>query len=500
MKRAVVVFLSLVCASFPVLAGQLIQGERPVKDRYIVVLKARTSQGPREKLAPGQSVAEMTKGLALFYGGKIERTFEDALQGSLLTMTEGQARALAGDPRVAYVEQDRELPVFTDQVTYNQWGLDRIDERDFPLNHHYRYTTTGVGVNAYVLDTGIADDPEFGSRKVNAFSAIVDSNGNPAFEDCNGHGTSVAKLLGGTAFGAAKGVTLNAVRIGYLCGGCGVGSGHRDPNLVSTGSACGILLSDAIAGANWVTAHRVKPAVANLSFGGSASQALDDAISGMINAGVTVVVAAGNNGGSACDISPARVPAAITVGASDSSDSRAIFDSVESSNFGSCVDLFAPGKDLPVGGPSAFSGTSGAAPLVAGAVARYLQGAPTATPSAAQTYVINNATTGHLANIGAGSPNRLLFSPPGGPEVDSPPTVDFTFSCSGRTCTFNGTATDDYQIHSNGWTFGDPYNFQDNSGFSITHTYAAAGSYSVTFSASDDYFQPSSKTKVVTVN
>jgi subtilisin family serine protease len=492
MKRAVALLLGLVCATVPIRAGQLIQGERPVKDRYIVVLKARTGQQPEGKSAPGQSVGELTKGLALFYGGKVERTFEAALQGSLLTMTERQAQALARDPRVAYVEQDREIPVFTDQLTLADWGLDRIDERDLPLNHHFRYTTTGAGVNAYILDTGIA--AAVGSREVNAFSAIDDTSGNPVFGDCNGHGTAVAGFLANVA----KDVTLNAVRIGYLCGTCG-GTGHRDPNLVSAGSACGILLSDAIAGVNWVAAHRVKPAVANLSFGGSASQALDDAVTGMINAGVTVVVAAGNNGGSACDISPARVPAAITVGASDSSDSRAIFDSVESSNFGPCLDLFAPGKDLFTGGPT-FSGTSGAAPLVAGAVARYLQSTPTATPSAAQTYIINNATTGRLSNIGTGSPNRLLFSPPGGPEIDNPPTVDFTYSCSGRTCTFTATATDDYQvIELPGWTFGDPYNFQPNSGLSISHTYAAAGSYSVSFGAYDDAFQSSVKTKIVTV-
>lgn len=502
MKGVAVFLLGLVSVTTAVNAGQFIQGEHPVKDRYVVVLRSETSQRQGEKFAPGQSIAEVVKGMTLYYGGRVERTFESALRGSLVTMPEAQARALANDPRVAYVEQDREIPLLTDQTPPFQWGLNRIDERDFPLNNHFRYTTTGTGVNAYVLDTGIADDDlEFGSRKVNAFSAIVDGFGNPAFGDCNGHGTSVAKILGGSISGVAKGVTLNSVRVGYLCGVCGSSGGHRDPNLVSTGSNCGILLSDAIAGANWVAANRVKPAVANLSFGGGISQALDDAVRGMINVGVTVVVAAGNSGQSACNVSPARIPEVITVGASDSSDSRAIFDSTESSNFGSCVDLFAPGKDLDLWNSPAFSGTSGAAPLVAGAVARYLQGTPAATPSGAQSYIINNATVGRLTNLGTGSPNRLLFSPPGGPEVDNPPAADFTFSCAGRTCTFTSASTDDYgRISYGSWTFDHPYDFQPREGLSVSHTFPAAGSYSVTFYVYDDVYQSSQRVKVVTVN
>lgn len=503
MKGVAVFLLGLVSVTTAVKAGQFIQGERPVKDRYLVVLRSESSRRQGEKFAPGQSAADVVKGMTLYYGGRVERTFEHALQGSLVTMAEAQARALANDPRVAYVEQDREIPLLTDQAIPLQWGLNRIDERDFPLNNHFRYTTTGAGVNAYVLDSGIADDNfEFGSRKVNAFSAIVDGSGNPVFGDCNGHGTSVAKILGGSISGVAKGVTLNSVRVGSLCGSCSTtGGGHRDPNLISTGSNCGILLSDAIAGADWVAANRVKPAVANLSFGGGLSQMLDDAVRGMINAGVTVVVAAGNSGQSACNVSPARVPEVITVGASDSSDSRAIFDSTESSNFGSCVDLFAPGKDLDLWNSPVFSGTSGAAPLVAGAVARYLQGTPAATPSGAQSYIINNATVGRLTNLGTGSPNRLLFSPPGGPEVDNPPAADFTFSCAGRTCTFTSASTDDYgHISQCNWTFGHPYDFQPQGGLSVSHTFPAAGSYSVTVSVYDDVFQSSQRVKVVTVN
>lgn len=500
MRKAVVCFLALTGIVSAAGAGQLNPGEKPVKDRYIVVLKPGVAQRPEKPSAPGLSVREVVQTMTLFHGGRVEKTFEHALQGSLLTMTEAQARALAQDPRVAYVEQDQVLPLSTDQVLFFQWGLNRIDERDLPLNNHFTYTTTGVGVNAYILDSGInGSDPELGSRVVNAHTAIVNSSGNPSYEDCNGHGTKVAKTLGGSVSGVAKEATLNSVRVGSVCN-CPSGTGNPiNPPLVSTGSCQGVLLSDALDGINWVTAHRVKPAVANLSFGGAAVQALDDAVQGMINAGVVVVAAAGNSGVSACGISPARVAGALTVGASDQNDMRSVWSATQSSNFGSCVDLFAPGTNLELWSTTPFSGTSASAPLVAGAVARYLQSTPAATPSQAHSYIVNNATTGRLTGIGTGSPNRLLFSPPGGPEIDNPPVANFSFSCSGYVCTFTNTSSDDFSIGLCTMNFGHPNDFQPPN-CSGSHTFPGPGSYTVTLTQSDDAWQSSKKVRIVTVN
>ncbi len=502
-KFVVFCFLTLAYAVSTAQAGQLNKGENPVKDRYIVVLKPGVAPGPGMLSAPGLSVRETVQAMALLHGGRVERTFEHALQGSLLTMTEAQAKALARDPRVAYVDPDQVLPLATYQGPPVQWGLNRIDERDRPLNNHFTYTTTGAGVNAYILDSGIdgGDFMDFGSRVVNAFTAIQDGSGNPQFGDCNGHGTKVAKALGGAISGVAKQVTLNAVRIATICNCPGPGPGQFDPPLVSTGSCQGILLSDALAGIDWVAANRVKPAVANMSFSGGVVQSLDDAVQAMINAGVVAVASAGNSGVSACDRSPARVAGALTVGASDQNDARSIWSATQSSNFGSCLDLFAPGTDLELWNTTTFSGTSAAAPLVAGAVARYLQSTPAATPSQAHSYIVNNATTGRLTNIGTGSPNRLLFSPPGGPEVDNPPVVNFNFSCSGRTCTLTSTSSDDFlRITLCSWDFGHPYDFQPRTDCSLSHTFPAAGSYSVTLYASDDAYQSGQKVRVVTVN
>jgi len=510
-KLLVVAALVLVSFATDARAGEFLQGDHPVRDRYIVVLEEGAALPPGVPPVPGLSVREVVSRLTLLHGGKAMRFFENALQGGFVHATEAQARRLAEAPGVAYVEEDQLLSLSAYQASPSNWGLDRIDERDRPLNNHFTYTTTGAGVNAYVIDTGIDDSDymDFASPAVDAFTAITDTSGNPLHGDCNGHGTKVAKALGGAISGVAKGVKLHAIRVATICNcGTGTGSGNPDPPLTSTGTCAGILLSDALAGIDWVTANRIKPAVANLSFGGGANQSLDDAVRGMISAGVVAVIAAGNSGVSACNVSPARVTEALTVGASDSSDARAIFSSSFSSNFGSCVDLFAPGKDLGLWNTGSFSGTSGAAPLVAGAVARYLQSTPAATPGQAHSYIVNNATVGRLTGIGTGSPNRLLFSPPGGPETDNPPVANFNFSCSGRTCTFTSASTDDFGSPTcsfpGGWqwsdgTYCDVFYNAPCSGCSLTHTFPAGGSYNVTLTVYDDTWHSSSKTRTVTV-
>lgn len=267
------------------------------------------------------------------------------------------------------------------------WGLDRIDQRKRPLNGSYTYNTTASSVTAYIIDTGIlSGHQEFSGRVTGGVTAINDGRGS---SDCNGHGTHVAGTVGGRTYGVAKGVKLFAVRV-LDCAGSGSNSG-------------------VIAGVDWVTYNHTKPAVANMSLGGGASQALDDAVRNSIGAGVTYAVAAGNENQNACNVSPARVSSALTVGATTRTDSRASF-----SNYGSCVDLFAPGQDITSAWYSSssstrtISGTSMASPHVAGAAALYLQSNQGASPSTVASNLNSTATTGVVTGTN-GSPNRLLY-------------------------------------------------------------------------------------------
>ena len=314
------------------------------------------------------------------------------VNGFAATLNAGQVNALQHNPNVAYLEQDAVVTASTVQ-TGATWGLDRIDQRDLPLSTTFSYLNTGVGVNAYIVDTGIRlSHTQFTGRVSSGFDAI---DGGSA-DDCNGHGTHVAGTVGGTTVGVAKAVNLVAVRV-LDCAGSGTTAG-------------------VIAGVDWVGANAVKPAVANLSLGGGASTTLDAAVNNAINNGVIFVVAAGNGNFAgraqdACGYSPARVPAAITVGATGNTDAKASY-----SNYGTCVDIFAPGNSILSAwytGDTAgntISGTSMASPHVAGVAALYLQSNGTASPATVTSALINGATLNKVTSAGKGSPNRLLFT------------------------------------------------------------------------------------------
>lgn len=358
-------------------------GNAAIPGHYIVVLDvdAGGRQGDLFR------AAKMSSDLANDFGGEVTNVYEAAITGYSARMSEQQALRLSHDPRVRFVEEDA---VVEATVTQNNapWGLDRIGQRDLPLNGIYSYTTTGAGVNVYIIDTGIRrTHTQFGGRAFVGFDAIGDGQNT---NDCNGHGTHVSGTVGGSTYGVAKGVRLFAVRV-LDCGGSGSNSG-------------------VIAGVNWVTSNHINPAVANMSLGGGASSALDTAVNNSINSGVTYAVAAGNANTNAANSSPARVAAAITVGSSTINDARSSF-----SNFGSVVDIFAPGSSIISAwrtsdtATATLSGTSMATPHVAGVAARFLQSNPSASPATVRNEIVAQATLNHLSGIPTGTANRLLF-------------------------------------------------------------------------------------------
>ncbi|MCX4662900.1 S8 family peptidase [Streptomyces uncialis] len=349
-----------------------------VKDSYIVTLKkdaglrASTPQG--KKLISG-------------YGGTVRTTFRSALNGFTATLSATEARRLAADPKVASVEQNQRVRVQATQ-TNAPWGLDRIDQAARPLNGTYTYPdSAGTGVTAFVIDTGVrVSHSQLTGRAGNGYDAI---EGDTVAQDGNGHGTHVATTIAGSTYGVAKKARIVAVRV-------------LDNN--GSGTTAGV-----IAGVDWVTRNHSGPSVANMSLGGGASTTLDNAVRNSIASGVTYAVAAGNSGVNASSTSPARVTQAITVGATSNTDAKASW-----SNFGSVLDLFAPGVSITAGwhtGDSAtntISGTSMAAPHVAGAAAVYLSSRPTATPAQVSTALVNGATNSVVTTPGSGSPNKLL--------------------------------------------------------------------------------------------
>ncbi|MDD2945768.1 S8 family peptidase [Acinetobacter haemolyticus] len=353
----------------------------PIKNQYIVVLQAGSD-------LPAQAAAAIAKQ----HGGQVLFTYNRAIRGFAVRIPEQATSAfltaMQKNPQVSYVEEDTLMQTNTITQSNPVWGLDRIDQHNLPLSKSFNYNKTGSGVNAYIVDTGIlASHQEFNGRVQTGYSAIADNNGT---NDCNGHGTHVAGTVGGSTYGIAKNVGLVPVRV-LDCAGSGAMSG-------------------VIAGLDWIIQNGRKSAVVNMSLGGSAYSTLDTAIDNLFNNGYVPVVAAGNSNTDACTSSPARAGKAITVAATDSTDTRASY-----SNYGSCVDLFAPGSQITsawIGSNSSAataSGTSMASPHVAGVVATMLENNSTATPQSITDQLLNQSTINLIQNP-MSSPNRLLYN------------------------------------------------------------------------------------------
>ena len=353
---------------------------KPIPDNYIVVFKDTVAN-------PAAEAQNLMRGR----GGQINFIYSNSIKGFAATLPQAAVEALRRNPNVAYIEQDATVSLNSTVTTQSSatWGLDRIDQANLPLSKSYSYGATGSGVTAYIIDTGIRKShSEFGSRVTSGFTAINDGRGT---DDCDGHGTHVAGTVGGATWGVAKNVILVPVRV-LDCNGSGTNSG-------------------VIAGVDWVAGAGFNaPSVANMSLGGGASSSLDTAVRNA-TAKLVMVVAAGNSNADACNSSPAREPSAITVGATTSTDARSSF-----SNFGKCLDIFAPGSSITSAvstndtATATWSGTSMASPHVAGVAALVLESAPSSTPSQVASAILNGATLNKVTSAGTGSPNRLLYS------------------------------------------------------------------------------------------
>lgn len=367
---------------------------KAIKDQYIVVFNTPAVINLNDPNGVSAYASSMGARLANEHGIEVRQNFGNSLNGVLVKANAAQIQSLLKDPNIKYVEQDQRVSIEPmveaagDQGGAT-WGLDRIDQRELPLNSNYHYDYDGSGVTAFVIDTGVRNTHnEFGGRASSGYDFIDNDNDS---SDCNGHGTHVAGTIGGSTYGVAKNVNIVGVRV-LNCSGSGTNSG-------------------VISGINWVKNNAQGPSVANMSLGGGASQALDDAVNAAVAAGISFVVAAGNDNSNACNYSPARAANAVTVGSTTSTDSRSSF-----SNYGTCLDIYAPGSSITSAwynsnsATNTISGTSMASPHVAGVAALYLAENPTLSPTQLTSLLVSRASSGKVGDAKTGSPNKLLYS------------------------------------------------------------------------------------------
>ena len=444
-------------------------------DEYIVTFSAR-----------GKDIPGLAKQLVEASSGTLRFTYSHALSGFSANLSEHAVEALRHNPNIASINPDV-LIAADDVQSAPSWGLDRIDQSALPLDGQYTFTGTGAGVNVYIIDSGIDfTHPEFGDRAVAAFSAVDDGNG---ASDCYGHGTHVAGTVGGNTVGVAERASLFSVRV-LGCNGGGT-------------------MSALLAGIDWITANAKHPAVANMSLGTSFNSQVNAAIAAAVQAGITVVTSAGNGSTDACNQSPAAEPSAITVAASNVNDAQSYY-----SNWGNCVDIYAPGDAIESahigGGYVQMTGTSMSSPHVAGAAALVLQAFPSALPADVATRLVSASVTRRLSGLGKGSPNRLLqviglssgttTTTPTPTPTPAAPVANFTASCPGNrsTCTVDASrSTSGSPITKWSWNFGN--GTTSTAGPKTSVQYRATGDYTITLTITDGLGRTASAQQKVTV-
>jgi subtilisin family serine protease len=440
---------------------------KKIPDQYIIAFKQSVQAGDVPGLA--RQLSGQSDGTLLY-------TYTSALKGFAARIPSQAVNGLRNNPNIEYIEADSMVEISVNQNNPT-WGLDRVDQRNLPLNQVYSYNTTGNGVTAYIIDTGINySHVDFEGRAEPGY----DFEGRDG-SDCHSHGTHVAGTVGGKTYGVAKGVKLVSIRT-MRCDGSGSTSG-------------------VVAGLDWMVKNGSKPGVVNMSIGGSSSLSMDTAMRAAINAGFVIVAAAGNQGDDACNYSPPRVEEAITVGSTMTDDSKRL-----TSNYGSCVDLFAPGTSIVSAsyssntGTATKSGTSMAAPHVAGAVALYLEGNRTATPAQVFEAIYAQASKNVVKNSNTAN-NHMLYTLTGSESVstptNNPPTAQFSSTCFDYQCSFSDLSVDsEGPISSWQWSFGNGSNSSDRH---PNHTYTSAGNYQVNLVVTDSGALSSSVAKTVQV-